>query len=83
MTSKNSRHDMQHIWEKYTGGDVVEENSFADTIYRVDLYNGHSQLLLMDEEIAEDLKHMEGPKNGAAMVWMGEEYMYLKPNKPQ
>lgn len=54
---------------------------FTDIIYRVDLYNGNSQMLLMDQEIAEDLKHMDGPKKGGATVWMGEEYMYLKPNK--
>ena len=67
--------DSQLIWESYPGAD------FSDIIYRVDLYNGNSQMLLMDQEIAEDLKHMDGPKKGGATVWMGEEYMYLKPNK--
>lgn len=77
----NRNHDMQHIWKKYTEKNVVQENMFSDTIYMVDLYNGRSQMLLMTDEIAEDLKHLEGPIKGGATVWMGEEYMYLKPNK--
>ena len=77
----NGNYDMQHIWKKYTEKNVVEENMYSDIIYRVDLYNGRSQMLLMNDEIAEDLEHLEGPIKGGAMVWMGEEYMYLKPNK--
>lgn len=57
---------------------------FTDVIYRVDLYNGNSQVLLMDPEIQEALDHYEAEGNkkvGGATVWMGEEEMYLKPNK--
>ncbi len=71
---------MQHIWEKYTDKAITQENSYKDIIYRVDLYNGNSEMLLMNDEIAEDLEHMQGPNEGGAMVWMGEEYMYLKPH---
>lgn len=56
----------------------------TDVIYRVDLYNGNSQVLLMDPEIQEALDHYEAEGNkkvGGATVWMGEEEMYLKPNK--
>lgn len=73
--------DMQHIWNNYTNKQLINENMWSDTIYRVDLYNGNSQMLLMDDDIREDLEHMDGPNVGGANVWMGEEYMYLQPHK--
>lgn len=77
--------DVQQIWESYENNQLSESNpdaDFTDIIYRVDLYNGNSQMLLMSQEIAEDLEHMDGPKKGGATVWLGEEYMYLRPNRP-
>jgi hypothetical protein len=71
---------MQHIWEKYANKSIVQENEYRDIIYRVDLYNGNSEMLLMDDDVAEDLRNMQGPNRGGALVWMGEEYMYLKPH---
>lgn len=57
---------------------------FTDIIYHVNLYNGNSQMLLMTPEIQEALDHYESEGNkkvGGATVWMGEEEMFLKPNK--
>ena len=57
---------------------------FSDVVYRVDLYNGNSQVILMNPEVQEALDHYEAEGNkrvGGATVWMGEEEMYLKPNK--
>ena len=57
---------------------------FTDVIYHVDLYSGNSQMLLMDPEIQEALDHYEAEGNkkvGGATVWMGEEELFLRPNK--
>ena len=63
---------------------IYGEDIYSDIIYRVDLYNGNSQQLLMTPEIQEALDHYEqqgGKKTGGATVWMGEEELFLKPNK--
>jgi hypothetical protein len=60
------------------------DTDLTDIIYHVDLYNGNSQVLLMTPEIQEALDHYEAEGNkkvGGATVWMGEEEMFLKPNK--
>lgn len=63
---------------------IYGEDIYSDVIYRVDLYNGNSQQLLMTADIQEALDHYEqqgGKKTGGATVWMGEEELFLKPNK--
>ena len=83
MSNKN---DSQLIWERFQN--KIEENypeaDFTDTIFHVNLYNGNSQMLLMSPEIQEALDHYEAEGNkkvGGATVWMGEEELFLKPNK--
>ena len=64
--------------------DIYGEDIYSDVIFRVDLYNGNSQQLLMTPEIQEALDHYEqqgGKKTGGATVWMGEEELFLKPNE--
>lgn len=64
--------------------DIYGENIYSDVIFRVDLYNGNSQQLLMTPEIQEALDHYEqqgNKKTGGATVWMGEEELFLKPNE--
>ena len=36
---------------------------------------------MMDAEIEEDMRHLDGPNEGAVTTWMGEEYMYIRLNK--
>ena len=71
--------DMQLIWEKYSTNEI-NENMYDDTIYRVDLYTGNSEMLLMDPEIEKDLATLD-KREGGATVWMAEEYLYLQPRK--
>ena len=71
--------DNKSIWENYQ-----ENADFTDVIYHVDLYSGNSQVLLMNPEIQEALDHYEAEGNkkvGGATVWMGEEELFLRPNK--
>lgn len=70
---------MQLIWENYSTAQI-KENMFDDTIYRVDLYNGNSEMLLMSPEIEQDLARLD-KREGGATVWMAEEYLYLQPRK--
>ena len=74
-------HEKKNISAYGENDSNTTDSDFSDTIYRVNLYNGNSEMLLMNSEIQEDLSHMDGPKKGGATVWMGEEHMYLKPNK--
>ena len=71
--------DMQLIWENYSTAQI-KENMFDDTIYRVDLYNGNSEMLLMSPEIEQDLARLN-KREGGATVWMSKEYLYLQPRK--
>ena len=71
--------DMQLIWENYSTNEI-NENMYDDTIYRVDLYTGNSEMLLMNPEIEEDLANLD-KREGGATVWMAEEYLYLQPRK--
>lgn len=74
--------DTQLIWENYSEKNTVEENMYSDTIYKVDLETGYSQVMLMTDQIAESLAQLKGPVEGAgATVWTGERDMFLKPNK--
>ena len=71
------------IWENYQN-QFNEDVDFSDVVYHVNLYNGNSQVILMNPKVQEALDHYEAEGNkrvGGATVWMGEEEMFLKPNK--
>lgn len=60
------------------------DDDFSNTIYRVDLSNGHSQQLFVDDELQQELDYLEKrghKKVGGLTVWMSEEFIYLKTNK--
>lgn len=63
--------------QQSTDSDLSDINS----VFRVDLYNGSSQPIMMNAEIEEDMRGLDGPNEGAVTTWMGEEYMYIKLNK--
>lgn len=55
--------------------------SDINSVFRIDLYNGNSTPIMMNAEIEEDMRHLDGPNEGAVTTWMGEEYMYIRLNK--
>jgi hypothetical protein len=71
--------DSKLIWESYMKEDA--DLSDINSVFRIDLYNGRSQPIIMTPEVEEDMSHLDGPNEGAVTTWMGEEYMYIKLNK--
>jgi hypothetical protein len=63
--------------QQSTDADLSDINS----VFRIDLYNGRSQPIIMTPEIEEDMSRLDGPNEGAVTTWMGEEHMYIKLNK--
>lgn len=59
-------------------GDFSDINS----VFRVELNSGRSSPVIMNSEVEEDMRYLDGPNVGAVTTWMGEEYMYIKLNKP-
>ena len=55
--------------------------SDINSIFRIDLYNGNSMPIIMNDEVKQDMEGLDGPHVGAVTTWMGEEYMYIKINR--
>ena len=79
------RDDSQLMLDSYTTErGVAEEGDISDinSVFRIDLYNGNSTPIMMTRAIVQDMRGLDGPNVGAVTTWMGEEYMYIKLNKP-
>lgn len=80
----NRSHDMQHIWERYTEKNIIEENIYGDRVIHVDKSTGRAEDVFKPDDLDPELQEggYYGPPIITALgvsVYMGESDMWIIP----